>query len=482
MCYVEKDEMDDLVNTFAPRTVREQRFVVDKFNRLLETGKTVAGDYAKLWSSFPTPSFLWEFKYASTPWGNPYLALMPDVLHQSDVGVWGHIRDALATLPAAKNGAMDTRLKWFWENGRIAGLYLPHHGTYFGSGANVSAAEHRAIMQVSVFILEGLVLPQHMIAVQAFLRWYKALFRPRYHTDASLATCHTLAMSMIKELKAAFPKQKSKWKLIKVHMVVHFEEAIKRGGLPEEYSTNMYEHFHKDCVKRPYRASNRREWTESIIKSNQFHQMLSEVESDIKEEREYNSAFYEADTEGKRVLLRTHVVFHMQGSTARRSKTDQFEIWNTALGGRLTTLQDDLESYDLTPQTLHVFTGMAVPAGSSTADSRVTHFVRANPSHHGQLWFSHAAIRGAGDEVWYGEILLLFKILGSDERFAYVQYYDVIRVDALTGCKALRVAKAPGTQRVYRDIIDVDTIFRAVHIVESFARPGTFMLNDYLFD
>ncbi|CAI6011861.1 unnamed protein product, partial [Closterium sp. NIES-65] len=237
-------------------------------------------------------TFIWDFKYADTPWGNPYLALMPDVLHQADVGVWMHIRDAIATLDNAKNGKLD-EMKWLWKHGRIAGLNLPVPGTYFQSGARVSAAEHRAVMQVAIFILEGLVDKVHLDAVQAFLRWYKATFRPRYHTDESLAKVDLLAHRMITKLKEAFPTQASAWKVVKVHMVVHYSDAIRRGGLPEEYSTNMYEHFHKVTVKRPYRASNRRQWTESIVKSNQFLSMLAQVESDIHEERDYNCAFYE---------------------------------------------------------------------------------------------------------------------------------------------------------------------------------------------
>ncbi|CAI5953824.1 unnamed protein product [Closterium sp. NIES-65] len=130
---------------------------------------------------------------------------------------------------------------------------------------------------------------------------------------------------------------------------------------------------------------------------------------------------------------------------------------------------------------LQIYTGVAIPAGSQEYHSRVTHFVRANPSHHGDPWFSHVAISG-GEEVWYAEVLLLFKHAQSDKGFAYVQYYEVVGNDDATGCKRLEWAKYPRTRSLYRDVVEVDSVFRAVHIVESFKRPGTFFLNDYLFE
>ncbi|CAI5469585.1 unnamed protein product [Closterium sp. Yama58-4] len=440
LCYIRKEDLDDLSKASKMRNVKEQRFIMNKYNALSCTNKTLAANFAKNWSTFPVPSFLWGWRFSEKDWGNPYLALMPDVLHQADVGVWTHIREALSQLPKAKDGTLDARHKWMWLNGRIAGLKLPQPGNYFTSAASVSAAEHRAVMQVAIFILEGQVEDKHMEAVKAYLRWYKATFRPRFHTDESLSKVQTLALEMVSKLEVAFPEQSSAWKLIKVHMVVHYVAAIKRGGLPEEYSTNMYEQFHKNIVKRPYRASNRRQWMESIVKSNQFMQMLAEVESDIHEEREYNSAFYEAETTCKRVFLRSFVVIHLEGSTARKSKTDQFSVYNAALQERLGTLEDDLSRCNISRNTIHVFTGCAIPAGTRACHSRVTHFIRANPSHHGQPWFSHVAVLGEGGVVWYAEVLLLFKATGCATQYAYMQYLEAAGVDAKTSCTSMKWA------------------------------------------
>ncbi len=48
--------------------------------------------------------------------------------------------------------------------------------------------------------------------------------------------------------------------------MIHYSTSIHRSGAPVEYSANMYEHLHIALMKIPYRASNKREYIEYIIK------------------------------------------------------------------------------------------------------------------------------------------------------------------------------------------------------------------------
>lgn len=50
--------------------------------------------------------------------------------------------------------------------------------------------------------------------------------------------------------------------------MIHYASSIRRSGAPVEYSSNMYEHLHIALMKIPYRASNKREYIEYIIKHN----------------------------------------------------------------------------------------------------------------------------------------------------------------------------------------------------------------------
>ena len=62
--------------------------------------------------------------------------------------------------------------------------------------------------------------------------------------------------------------QKSSFKIIKIHNMVHYAPSIRRSGAPIEYSSNLYEHLHIAIMKIPYRVSNKREYIEYIVKYN----------------------------------------------------------------------------------------------------------------------------------------------------------------------------------------------------------------------
>ena len=62
--------------------------------------------------------------------------------------------------------------------------------------------------------------------------------------------------------------QKSEFNLIKIHAMKHYMSTIRRSGAPIEYSANMYEHLHVALVKTTYRASNKKQFLEFIVKYN----------------------------------------------------------------------------------------------------------------------------------------------------------------------------------------------------------------------
>ena len=62
--------------------------------------------------------------------------------------------------------------------------------------------------------------------------------------------------------------QKSGFNLVKVHAMIHYSSSIRRSGAPIEYTSNMYEHLHIALMKIPYRASNKRDYIDYIVKHN----------------------------------------------------------------------------------------------------------------------------------------------------------------------------------------------------------------------
>jgi len=73
------------------------------------------------------------------------------------------------------------------------------------------------------------------------------------------------AKSFVKLFKKYFP---SELRLPKLHnWCYHIIETIKEYGAINGYTTETYESLHKDAVKKPYRASNKREPTDQMIKT-----------------------------------------------------------------------------------------------------------------------------------------------------------------------------------------------------------------------
>ena len=62
--------------------------------------------------------------------------------------------------------------------------------------------------------------------------------------------------------------QKSKFNLIKIYAMKIFLSTICCSRAPIEYSANMYEHLHVALVKRAYKASNKNQFFEFIVKYN----------------------------------------------------------------------------------------------------------------------------------------------------------------------------------------------------------------------
>ena len=56
----------------------------------------------------------------------------------------------------------------------------------------------------------------------------------------------------------------SEWRIVKIHMLVHYEYCIRRGGSPTKYSADLWEHSHRETVKNPYRRTNGKDFVAQI--------------------------------------------------------------------------------------------------------------------------------------------------------------------------------------------------------------------------
>ena len=121
------------------------------------------------WSHFLQPYFHgWscgfpdDFKRAL----NPYMALMVEPMHQTDLGIFMHVKKSIIAKYVARkeHGAylrelerLDERLQEVRTTCRMGGLSIPE-GPYFTCDANITASEHRSVFYVIVAISQGMCM------------------------------------------------------------------------------------------------------------------------------------------------------------------------------------------------------------------------------------------------------------------------------------------------------------------------------------
>ena len=94
---------------------------------------------------------------------DPYMALMVEPMHQTDLGIFLHVKRTLYQKYTARRQQgqynqemerLDDRLREVKETCRMSGLTLPEP-PYFTAEANITASEHRAVFYVIVAIAQG---------------------------------------------------------------------------------------------------------------------------------------------------------------------------------------------------------------------------------------------------------------------------------------------------------------------------------------
>ncbi|CAI5484311.1 unnamed protein product [Closterium sp. Yama58-4] len=135
----------------TPRTPEQQQWIVNE-----AAGTTTSQDNpCKAYSTYPVECVLWKWDVSGAAWGNPYLVVMPDIMHQADLGIMSHIVAVVRKMKKRRVKQMDrsvfwgldSRLSLIRDRTRLNHMRLPE-SAYFETGACVAAYEHKAIMQV----------------------------------------------------------------------------------------------------------------------------------------------------------------------------------------------------------------------------------------------------------------------------------------------------------------------------------------------
>ncbi|CAI5476790.1 unnamed protein product [Closterium sp. Yama58-4] len=396
-------------------------------------------------------------------------------MHVVDEGLWLHTMRAIcAKLTPSELAILLSQCEAVMDVTPPSVLRHPDPTAYFGTVSQYAAWEHRAMMQIVPLVVH---LPGHediASAVILFSDWYRAYFRVEYHTDASLDDAMIKTQELIGTLKQVFPKQKSQWRLPKVHQLAHLPKAIKMHGMPSEYTTNTYEAMHKRCCKWPARNSNWRDVGRDIALR---HARSEAVRVLGREEggKVYETAMREAVKLNTRVLTRRSRRIGVGDS--------QDTVWaeyGSALGVDIMDgIEDVLDRAGIADTPLQVHTALAIPPHDRMRGrGSPGHMVKASP---GEGKFNYVAISGGGAE-WFARCLMLFHCKdgeGQIHRRAVVKYFTEHPTKCpLTGC--IRLVPTVGEDEYA--VIELESILSLAHIVPCFSERRFSLVNRFLWD
>ncbi|CAI5954804.1 unnamed protein product [Closterium sp. NIES-64] len=340
---------------------------------------------------------------------------------------------------------------------RSSVVRIPGGTTWFSTGANYAAFEHRGMMQVMPLLIadnmeksepQAKEKPEREVAAfVAYASFCKALVGVTKHTEASLDNVQEMAVQyipsplfmfilldmivfsglsmgpmrtrrMVDAIKAAYPDQTSNWNIPKLHQIVHLMDGIPLRGMPHETSTNLWEHTHKGTVNVPVRGSNWHDIPRRMVEEEVQREIAREVAAEAGGNKSYVTALREAVQTLKPVLTKK----------SRRAHVDE-----------------DLDAVHTAVAIPRTRGGELVPRGT---------FVKASPS---ERWFFDIAVLNPENEEWYARCLCIFRAKGADGamgRHVYVKYYEAEGTCPMMTCLQL----TPGRVRTRYAVVEVECI------------------------
>jgi Plavaka transposase len=216
-----------------------------------------------------------------TVYGNPYMSVMIETMHNVELGIWAHLISALRSSTRKRLLILlDERLQQIKSGTTIPGFRIPGSTdtTYFLSGANYHAHEHRSIIQVICAVIEGILDRETCKLFMQFYNWYLFACRKISYTEHDLVELKLKTEKLVSEIIRKYGKiQTSEWNIPKIHALKHYPEAIRRAGVPAEYCADLWESLHIGLVKMPFKGGNNRNCTSHILKMSIRRELMSKI-------------------------------------------------------------------------------------------------------------------------------------------------------------------------------------------------------------
>ncbi|CAI5505980.1 unnamed protein product [Closterium sp. Naga37s-1] len=318
-------------------------------------------------------------------------------------------------------------------------------------------------------------------AIVGVLQWHESCIRGGSHSDDSLDEFAEATRRMVQTMEAVFPRGGEGYNLVKVHLMTHLPEAVRRGGMPREFSAAVYENAHIRTCKQPYRASNRRQVEQAIADHNTTAAVLARLPGSLPPRNTNQIAIMKAIATGSPQLTRASRCFTQEFVGAASSI---FAEYNEALEGGLVFYEDVMRAANLVPFPPQVHNGVALPRAPTDEGHIKPRYARAAVELHGQPAFSCVEYERDDGAAAFGKLCLLLTAQrsGADgesgpAEVAVLTSFLEVGHDDCTGCTML----SPVT--IWRGLVVVPLhrLVRAVHCVPSFENPDLWFLNKWAF-
>ncbi|CAI5459932.1 unnamed protein product [Closterium sp. Yama58-4] len=372
-CYADKGELTMMVGKVDPRTTEKQRDIVRQ--------------------------------------------ILAYTLHVLDSGVLIHMMDTyIEPLGKVEMRLLERRKKEFKAITPSVLLRIPGGSSFFSSGANYAAFEHRSMMQIMPILVadesalkggeEGELRALQVKAFRLFAVFYKAFLGVDRHTHTTIAIARQHAIALVELLPRAFPKQASHWRLPKIHMIRHLLDNVVHRGMPHHYSTEMWERTHKGTVKGPVRGSNWSDIPRRIVEEEVQREVYREVAADAGGGRQYATALSEAIKTRKPVLTKKYLIMRIGGES-----DPVYNEYTAALGDEMKGMADEFKALGLSTNNVQVHTAVAIPRTRGGELVAKGTFVKASPR---ERWYSDVALLNNKKGDWFARCLCIFRAVDRD--------------------------------------------------------------------
>ncbi|RHZ79506.1 hypothetical protein Glove_144g1 [Diversispora epigaea] len=454
-CLVQKN---DLIDTMQDQiTLRNHENMMEHFNN--NTGHSVSLE--------PVENYFWNI-----PNLNIYAATVPDRMHHLDLGLYHYqIEFTKGILGRSSIDKMNERIGAI---PRYPGLKIFSKGLQ--SIARLTASEHRDLMKVMVFVVDGLLSDD---LSEVYVKWNEMyiLSRLEIFKESDLEKFQKAINEWADLFVILFRKKSdSKMKFPKFHSwIFHIVDTIREYGAINGYTTETYESLHKSYVKTPYRLSNKKGIEEQIMKTIRRKAIIK---------RRVTEELHKTPT----ALIYTSKLFEfklLEASIFFEQQKKNPDLTENMIKG----FAKFLECLDLFFDMLDII---------SAEDCRIKIFgsvtlkniniLRATNKFQNRPWFSNIAIAMDDAELFeyqsdngtcYAQTLLITEVIlpnKSPFHLALVQWYDFKskKTPFVYSCPLLKLVE------IY-NFIEIEAIEEIVHIVPRFDTKDEYFVNKFIF-